>query len=83
MFDGSPCKMTNKFSLSMVGGSVEGELIDAEYKDGTKYNYKMYSRTTHDMKWVVTVDFRNFIVFLWAETLAHWNPTSRQKNIHI
>ena len=28
------------------------------------------------------VDFRNFIVFLWAETLAHWNPTSCQKNIH-
>ena len=20
--------------------------------------------------------------FFWAETLAHWNPTSRQKNIH-
>ena len=30
----------------------------------------------------LTVDFRNFIVFFWAETLAHWNPTSRQKNIH-
>ena len=29
-----------------------------------------------------TVDFRNFIVFVWAETLAHWNPTSCQKNIH-
>ena len=25
------------------------------------------------------VDFRNFIVFSWAETLAHWNPTSCQK----
>ena len=29
-----------------------------------------------------TVDFRNFIVFFWAETLAHWNPISCQKNIH-
>ena len=30
-----------------------------------------------------TVDFRNFIVFCWAETLAHWNPTSCQKkSIH-
>ena len=27
----------------------------------------------------LTVDFRNFIVFFWAETLAHWNPTSCQK----
>ena len=26
-----------------------------------------------------TVDFRIFIVFVWAETLAHWNPTSCQK----
>ena len=25
-----------------------------------------------------TVDFRNFIVFFWAENLAHWNPTSCQ-----
>ena len=25
------------------------------------------------------VDFRNFFVFFWAETLAHWNPTSCQK----
>ena len=29
-----------------------------------------------------TVDFRNFIVFFRAETLAHWNPTSCQTNIH-
>ena len=29
-----------------------------------------------------TVDFRNFIVFFGAETLAHWNPTSCQTNIH-
>ena len=29
-----------------------------------------------------TVDFRSFLVFSWAETLAHWNPTSRQKNNH-
>ena len=29
-----------------------------------------------------TVDFRNLILFFWAETLAHWNPTSCQKNIH-
>ena len=29
-----------------------------------------------------TVGFRNFIVFSWAETLAHWNPTSCQKSIH-
>ena len=29
-----------------------------------------------------TVDFRNFIVLFWAETLARWNPTSCQKNIH-
>ena len=28
------------------------------------------------------VDFRNFIVFFWSETLAHWNPTSCQQNIH-
>ena len=26
-----------------------------------------------------TVDFRNLIVLFWAETLAHWNPTSCQK----
>ena len=26
-----------------------------------------------------TIDFRNFIVFFWAETLAHWNPTSCQQ----
>ena len=30
----------------------------------------------------ITVNFRNFIVFFWAETLAHWNPTSRQKDLH-
>ena len=29
-----------------------------------------------------TVDFRSFIVFFGVETLAHWNPTSCQKNIH-
>ena len=28
-----------------------------------------------------TVDFRNVIVFFWAETLAHWNPTSCRKTI--
>ena len=27
-----------------------------------------------------TVDFGHFIVFFWAETLAHWNPTSCQTN---
>ena len=30
-----------------------------------------------------TVDFRNFIVFFGAETLAHWNPTSCQKTSTI
>ena len=30
-----------------------------------------------------TVDFRNFIVLFWAETLAHWNPTSCQKTSTI
>ena len=30
----------------------------------------------------IAVDFRNFIVFFRTETLAHWNPTSCQTNIH-
>ena len=25
-----------------------------------------------------TVDFRSFVVFVWTETLAYWNPTSCQ-----
>ena len=35
------------------------------------------ARRRHNM-----FDFRNVIVFVWAKTLAHWNPTSCRKNIH-
>ena len=31
----------------------------------------------------ITVDFRNFIVFFWAETLAYQNPTSCQNTSTI
>ena len=39
----------------------------------------LITRSTHRL----TVDFRNFIVLFWAETLAHWNPTSCQKTSTI
>ena len=32
-----------------------------------------------ELRTSATVDFRNFIAFFGAETLAHWNPTSCQK----
>ena len=38
----------------------------------TNIQHTQYTKTS-------TVDFRNFIVLFWAETLAHWNPTSCQQ----
>ena len=50
-------KLTNgdehvNYAVSMVGGTVTGEVVNATYKDGTPYTYKVYSRPQKDMAWV-------------------------------
>ena len=58
------------------------------WEDGKGGAAKRYPRSSEDAPpendagAFRTVDFRNF-VFFWAETLAHWNPTSCQKTSTI
>ncbi len=40
------------YAVSMVGGSVTGEIVNATYKDGAPYTYKVYSRPSKNMAWV-------------------------------
>lgn len=40
------------YAVSMVGGSVAGEVTNATYKDGAPYTYKVYSRPPKEMAWV-------------------------------
>lgn len=46
------------YAVSMTGGSVAGEVVNATYKDGQAYTYKVYSRPPKEMAWV-TLDYSN------------------------